>query len=93
MKALPKNNMRRAQFRFCANPGSEVFVCGTFNNWAPMQYPMKDNPDNGVFKTTIPLPRGRHEYKFVVNGAWCEDPDCLESVPNDCGSTNSVITV
>ena len=27
------------------------------------------------------------------NGGWREDPDCAESVPNDQGSLNSVVTV
>ena len=68
-------------------------IAGAFNNWDPAKHPMKDNPDSGKFAATISVPEGRHEYKFVVNGEWHVDPNCSESVPNDCGSLNSVLTV
>ena len=84
---------KKIEFQVKADPTSKVFVCGSFNNWNPKQYPMKDNPNSGVFKTTIPLSEGRHEYKFVINGVWCPDPNCPESVENACGTVNSVITV
>jgi hypothetical protein len=54
---------------------------------------MSDNPGSGHCKTTLVLPPGRHEYKFVVNGEWCVDANCAECVPNDQGSLNSVVTV
>ncbi len=84
---------RKISFQVTAEPGSEVFVAGSFNNWDPTQYRMPDNPGSGHCKTTLVLPAGRHEYKFVVNGEWRADPDCAESVPNDQGSLNSVIAV
>ena len=84
---------KRVSFQVTAEPGSEVFVAGSFNDWNPTQYRMSDNPGSGHCKTTLVLPPGRHEYKFVVNGEWRVDPNCPEWVPNDQGSLNSVITV
>ena len=84
---------RRVRFDLTVEPGKQVFVAGTFNNWDPTANPLKDNPGSGHCKATLRVPPGRHEYKFVVNGEWRVDPKCPESVPNDSGSTNSVITV
>jgi 1,4-alpha-glucan branching enzyme len=93
MKKAGRRNGRKVSFQLTTDPGREVFVAGTFNNWDPKQYRMSDNPGSGHWKTTLVLPPGRHEYKFVVNGEWRADPNCPESVPNDQGSLNSVITV
>lgn len=93
MKKTSGKTGRKIDFQVTTEPGSEVFVAGSFNNWNPTQYRMRDNPGSGHCKTTLVLPAGRHEYKFVVNGEWCADPDCAESAPNDQGSLNSVILV
>ena len=84
---------KKVDFQVTVEPGNEVFLAGTFNNWDPKQHRMNDNPGSGHCKATLVLPPGRHEYKFVVNGEWRVDPDCPESVPNDQGSMNSVIVV
>jgi hypothetical protein len=84
---------KKVSFEFKAEPDCEVFVAGTFNNWEPKQHQMRDNPDSGHYKTTLSLPPGRHEYKFVVNGQWRLDTACPVSVPNNHGSLNSVISV
>ncbi len=42
----------------------------------------------GVFTATVPLPEGRHDYKFVVDGEWMLDVNqvltaiCMASPPN-----------
>jgi 1,4-alpha-glucan branching enzyme len=93
MNVPSQNGRKRIVFQLSAEPGSHVSVCGTFNRWNPEQFPMKDNPKNGLFKTMLLLPKGRHEYKFVVNGEWRTDPDGQEQASNECGSMNSVIVV
>jgi len=93
MATSTQKGRKRTTFQVVAQPGSQVSVCGTFNDWDPARYPMKDNPTNGVFKANILLPKGKHEYKFVVDGEWLTDPDCGDQAPNECGSMNSVIVV
>ncbi len=93
MKTSTGSRGKRVSFQVTAEPGSEVFVAGSFNNWNPTQYRMRDNPGSGHCKKTLVLPAGRHEYKFVVNGQWRVDPNCPDSVPNESGSMNSVLTV
>ena len=93
MKDSAGRKVKKVSFELAVEPGSEVFVAGSFNDWDPRQHRMHDNPGSGHCKITLALPRGRHEYKFVVNGEWREDPNCLESAPNSVGSLNSVISV
>jgi 1,4-alpha-glucan branching enzyme len=90
---VPKASARDVRFELAAGPGSKVFVAGTFNGWDPTVNPLKDNPDSGHFKATLCVPKGIHEYKFVVDGAWIADPNCPETVPDGHGSINSVLCV
>ncbi|MEI7435556.1 MAG: glycogen-binding domain-containing protein [bacterium] len=84
---------KKVSFKITTKPGSNVFVAGSFNNWDPEQLQLRDNPDSGEYKVTLPLPQGRHEYKFIVNGEWRLDPSCPDWLPNDMGSRNNVISV
>jgi len=82
---------RRVTFELRAEPGSEVYVAGTFNDWDPTE--RKLNYREGVYKTALLLPKGRYEYKYVIDEIWCVDPECPDWVPNDHGSLNSVLFV
>ena len=70
MKLLPADVGKSVQFEMSAEPGSRVFVVGTFNGWNPSANQLRDNPDSGHFKATLGLPSGTHEYEFVINGVW-----------------------
>ena len=39
------------------------------------------------------LAPGTYQYKFVIDGVWCADPENLDCVQNDLGTLNSVVTV
>ena len=78
-------------FTLRADSGKKVFLAGTFNNWDPAAKPM--NEKKGVYSVSLRLEPGKYEYKFVVDGTWCADPECLDCVPNDQGTLNSVIVV
>ena len=80
-------------FELQAEPGAKVFIAGTFNDWDPAQVRMHERGNDGKYRTSLLLPKGRHEYKFVVDGVWCVDAKCQEWVPNNYGSLNSVVTV
>lgn len=84
--------LRKVKFEIAAEPGSDVAVAGSFNNWDPAANRMKLN-GHGTFVTNVKLPVGRHEYKFVINGVWQADPNCPNWVPNSYGSLNSVAEV
>lgn len=64
-----------------------VFVAGTFNDWKPDATPLHNHLPNGEWAVTLPLTRGHHEYKFVVDGQWCCEPgikDELQDRPDCC---------
>lgn len=84
---------RRVIFRCGAGPQSDVRLAGTFNNWNTATHRLTWK--NGIRKhtTTILLPVGRHEYKFVVDNAWQCDPACPDRAPNQQGTLNSVIEI
>ena len=68
-------------------------VAGTFNNWDLRRTPLRREQD-GNWKTTVWLPPGRYEYRFVLDGSqWVNDPNAKESAPNPFGSANSILVV
>jgi len=84
---------KRVKFQIKAEEGNEVYVAGSFNDWNPRKDKLEHDDINGNYSATLSLPKGKHEYKFVVNGTWSLDLECPDWVPNGLGSLNSVITV
>ena len=75
---------------FLERPGARsVSVAGTFNNWKAVT-PMSRDLE-GTWTASVSLKPGRYEYRFVVDGQWLSDPNAQENVPNEFGSTNSVV--
>ena len=46
-----------------------------------------------AWRATVMLPLGRHQYRFILDGNLCDDPDCSERVPNSTGGFNMVRVV
>jgi 1,4-alpha-glucan branching enzyme len=69
-----------------------VAVAGSFNDWDGSRTPMTAAPE-GAWKTTVWLPAGRYEYRFIADGRWLSDPNAKEGVENGFGSTNSVLVI
>jgi hypothetical protein len=57
-------------------PGARsVEVVGSFNDWSRGVLPLQDDNHDGIWHGTVVLPRGQHEYMFVVDGErWVADP-------------------
>ena len=85
-----KGKTTRVAFSVRAKEGSKVFLAGSFNDWNPTAKEMTDKLGDGVFVATVSLPAGVHEYKFVIDGIWCADPECSDWTQNDLGTLNSV---
>ncbi len=90
-KTTPKT--QRVLFSVRAEVGSKVFVAGSFNNWDPNAKELVDKKGDGVYTATLTLAPGAHQYKFVIDGTWCADPECADWIQNDHGTLNSVKNV
>jgi hypothetical protein len=79
------------EFKLIASEAKSVAVAGIFNGWDPKKTPLEEV--GGAWHAKVELPRGRYEYRFVIDGQWVTDPNARESVPNPFGSVNSVVSV
>ena len=87
---VKKEKAKRVAFSVHAKAGSKLFLAGSFNDWNPTAKEMIDKTGDGTFVANLNLPAGEHEYKFVIDGIWCADPECADWVQNDHGTLNSV---
>jgi 1,4-alpha-glucan branching enzyme len=82
----------------CDAPAArQVFLVGTFSGWDPTKLPMPKDRD-GTWRAALQLRPGRYEFKFVVDGEWCCDPenchgrcDGVAYVANPFGTMNCVV--
>ena len=83
---------KRITFSHSAPHAQKVSVCGSFCNWQTDAHPLKKDK-SGSWKTIIALPEGSYEYRFLVDGLWCDDPLCAQRAPNPFGSENCVLHI
>jgi 1,4-alpha-glucan branching enzyme len=90
-------------FSYHAPSARQVTLAGNFNNWGgtqgggrydPSIDPMTDVDGDGVWQIVLPLPPGRYQYKFVVDGGvrWEQDPNNPDK-GTEAGIENSLIIV
>ena len=93
-KCAAKEPAKKAvTFTVHAEKGKAVYLAGSFNQWNPTGKKMLDKKNEGVYTASIKLAPGRYEYKFVIDGTWCADPENLDFVRNEHGTLNSVVVV
>lgn len=77
-------------FRLEAPLAQSVKLAGDFTGWEPLEL----SPGHeGFWQIIIPLSPGRYAYRFLVDGEWHDDPDCMEAEANPFGTINAVIDV
>ena len=91
--AAKKPALKDVTFTVHADKGKSVYLAGVFNQWSLTAKKMAYKAKSGIYTATIKLAPGSYEYKFVIDGTWCADPENTNSVPNDQGTFNSVIDV
>jgi len=79
---------------FYVNPRAKtVCVVGSFNGWAIGADPLV-KMGAGDWKATLRLPKGVHQYMFVVDGkAWVPDPKALRTLEDGFGRINGLLLV
>lgn len=92
LPAVPKTDDRvMVRFVLVARGAQKVAVAGDFNGWSPADTVLENSDGNGTFVATVRLPRGAHEYMFVVDGEWVTDPTAPEVRPDGFGRRNAVL--
>jgi 1,4-alpha-glucan branching enzyme len=89
-KSNQKTKRRKWTFLLEATDAKEVLLLGDFNDWSPDTHPMQRDK-NGIWNKTVMLFPGNHEYKFLVDGQWRQDPSNDRLCPNSFGTYNNVI--
>ncbi|MBQ6915018.1 MAG: glycogen-binding domain-containing protein [Kiritimatiellae bacterium] len=87
-----KTAKKTVVFTVHAEKGKTVCLAGDFNNWSPTAKKMAYKARAGVYTASVKLAPGTYQYKFVIDGAWCADPENVNAVPNDQGTFNSIVT-
>ena len=81
-----------SRFVYTANDADSVAVAGDFSNWTPI--PLSPHTVNGktVWTGLVPVPRGEHEYQFVIDGEkWVTDPLAPVKQDDGFGAKNAVL--
>jgi len=80
-------------FSYKDKNAKKVSLAGNFNNWdAGKTFLIKNK--YGVWYIVLPLPKGKIEYKFVIDESkWIKDKKNKSSAPDSYGGKNSVFEV
>ncbi|MFA5087573.1 MAG: helix-turn-helix domain-containing protein [Candidatus Omnitrophota bacterium] len=80
---------KKTTFELKAPAAKKVALTGDFNSWDKSGIAMEKDK-NGLWKTSVSLKPGKHQYKFIVDGQWWNDPANKNTVMNPLGTLNSV---
>jgi 1,4-alpha-glucan branching enzyme len=82
----------KTTFRLEAPQAAQVFIVGSFNEWDPIATPLKRDGE-GTWSCALVIEPGEHEYRFMVDEVWCDDPDNMERRGNEFGTQNCVLII
>ena len=85
-------SVKTAEFKFYAPQAKRVSLAGSFNKWDTKALSAKKD-SKGNWMVKVNLRPGRHEYKFLVDGNWANDPRCNSCVTNSFGTQNCVVEI
>lgn len=81
---------RRVKLEIDVESQKDVFIMGSFLNW---QCALKCDPIGpGKRGLMVDLPRGRHEFRFLVDGNWMTSSS-YSKVPNGFGGDNNLLWI
>jgi len=90
----PDSGGNLLQFSLYAPQAHNVALIGDLNGWGSAAEIELAPSGNGVWTVTVPLPAGRYQYAFLVDGQrWVTDPRAEQHVNDDFGRQNAVVTV
>lgn len=93
-RCQPQARTVLVRFSLAAPQARQVTLVGDFNAWSRDATTLLDSDGNGVWSVSIPLPPGRYQYKFLVDGQrWVVDPDASAFQPDGFGGRNSLLSI
>lgn len=82
------------QFSLYAPQARSVALIGDFNGWGSTAEVELVSSGDGIWSVAVPLPAGRYQYAFLVDGQrWVTDPRAEQHVNDDFGRQNAVVTI
>ena len=78
-------------FTFEAPDAHCVQLAADFNGWVTDGNEMQSI--GRIWKKVVPLPPGRYQYRYVVDGGWQTDPLNFHVEPSPWGGYNSVLVL
>jgi chromosome partitioning protein len=98
VRPVPEMELARREIviQFRNREATDVRLAGDFNGWIPdkdVQSMVQTEGTQRIWTKILTLPPGTYEYRYVVDGEWCEDPDNPLAVPGPVGGRNSVLVV
>jgi len=85
-------NLKMQVFSLTAPNAKKVQLVGDFTHWDQRPINMHREAE-GVWRTSVPLETGTYNYRFLVDGQWCDDPECQCHAANPYGSQNAICKV
>ena len=82
----------KVTFSILAPEAESVLLAGDFSDWAEAPVKLR-KLKSGEWKITLDLPPGQHQYHYLIDGQWRDDPSCNQRVPNNHGSQNCLCIV
>jgi chromosome partitioning protein len=87
---------REVVVRYRDAQANDVRIAGDFNGWIPdkgVRSLIESEGETRVWTKILQLPPGTYEYRYVVDGQWCDDPENPETVSSEVGGQNSLLVV
>ncbi|MGI4791015.1 MAG: alpha-amylase family glycosyl hydrolase [Janthinobacterium lividum] len=92
--AVQSNSMQHDFVYESATKLNSVAVAGSFNGWNMTANPLVLDADGKTWYTSLNLPFGKYEYKFVLNGGtWVVDPKADPKDADGNADGNSVLLI
>jgi hypothetical protein len=82
----------RYVFTVKAEHAQQVCLAGDFNLWKVCDARLARVGED-VWSIAVDLPRGRHEYMFVIDGRWVTDPNAMGYSQDGFGNRNAVLVI
>jgi len=89
-------HQREVVLRFRDAQAGEVRIAGDFNGWVPdkgVRSMIESEGETRIWTKIMQLPPGSYQYRYVIDGEWCRDPNNPKWVAGATGQENSVIVV